>query len=1220
MRIYQHKPVERVVRPGYKKLGRCKLVATLVILSLLVTACSGGLNFPQEITSELTGSPDPDLLARCSSTLQQTTSTSSEPVLTAPQGPAQEAASVNSTKALASEAQSSAKTSRPSPSVPLSVANLSTTLEALPGEVRESFSASRSDYLFPPAVKMPDFSRITLNWLGNGYTRVEGAPGEFPVLVVSPNTASLDVTRASSDGSFSAEIAAPPGSWVIVKYDPTGSKLIRESSLEPDSGTHKIRITSAQQAPGSWGMVPIQSPAGEGVPFVISATASFDNYLDFTFCGLMAGDWKPGGSVTFRGLATVYQADKVVNDIADLKLGFHVGLGRLFDANGRGRLPLNNYFSNVLTPTGLPVENTLCCRDNINGARLEVGQFEPDGSSGRFNAPFAISLPIPADVPPGMYAMWLKINRSNAPSGPLGDARGVRSQVLTHNDIAFPPFPIGNPEPPRLIWTLLTDVPSADGSRGTIAIEDAGDFQIANRIATQSHDYVIPRTSKETGEPITYRLEPYIPMVAQGSQDIPNVPPIKIKLPSGSLQVRVTRPDGVVDTMGPVPFAALNSRTPMTEAGLCLDCGGPHLGDVLQLSTASGLFDYQFPDYGEYTIEMTGTVQDVYGNTYEGGGTYKVFVAEPLDLEPATLPMTPLQVGDVLNPGLTVLPGVPADVEVKVTLFVNSDPDQKVEYLVSGRANRFGTFTPNLNAPEIVMTGPGEFLVETSARYTDDNGVLWMGATTWGQVVETPGSPLIAHGRRGRDDTPFNKVKIWFADPLPPPGSGRGRSHANIPYGVGDILWQTGDDTGVVRITAQDTEGLVQEAISAWGKANHDADPRIPSLDARARAGELPLNMFTASGLNPVVFPEKIVSYGYWYGAVERPGERVREIISVDEPNSKSADTYWRFDDSYALQPGVGLEGDRPNDFKFLFGGAVFRDTTRNLNRYGIYGALWVHLPEDDPVGTRVFPPFQGANGGPSGGPIMTLDGEEIDAFVVPLAVRPGTILEVGDIFSFSAHLAPTLPGKVDVKVTGPNGFIRTISGRANAIGYFYDPAQDFEITTPGLYHVEVNATFDSPTSAGAMVAPYPTGTVLGATGQGFDIYVVPKNSPVIPSPHPQWSTFKGVAPVPLLIEKPEGLLSGKVYYTIAMPGFLLEAGQAALNKEGYTTLVYDPVKLSQTFPNIDVECSRISCGKNRDGPRLVDTIWVNVLLEGEDGSFYARQFTLQGPDLYATR
>ena len=343
---------------------------------------------------------------------------------------------------------------------------------------------------------------------------------------------------------------------------------------------------------------------------------------------------------------------------------------------------------------------------------------------------------------------------------------------------------------------------------------------------------------------------------------------------------------------------------------------------------------------------------------------------------------------------------------------------------------------------------------------------------------------------------------------------------------------------------------------------------------------------------------------------------RVREILRDDDPGF--ANTYWDFDEPYALQPGMGLEGDKLNDFKFLFGGAVFRDTTRELNRYGIYGALWVMLPDADPpltLVTRVFPPFQGANGGPSAGPIMNLAGEEIDAFVVPLAVRPGTLLEVSDTFSFSAQLAPTLPAKVDVSVSGPKGFSRTFGGRANAIGYFYDPGEDFVVTTPGIYHVSVTATFDMPTSAGPMSRPYPTGTVLGAIENGFDIYVVPPDGPALATSHPAWAVVRGVVEVPLLVEAPDGSSSGTIHYTMAMPGFLLESGTSELTN-GYGMLAYDPLKLNLTFPNLDVRFSRTDLDGQDRG--LVDTVWVSVLLETEDGDFYGRQFTLQGPDLHA--
>ena len=1074
------------------------------------------------------------------------------------------------------------------------------------------FADSRPDYLYPPTVDMPDFSKIALDWLGNGFTRIEGRPGAipgaFPVLVMSPNTASGSLVDAAADGSFSTEIAAPPGSWVIVKYDPTpGRHWLRRGLLDPRDGSpFNIFPGGAQQAPGSWGQVPFGPPSGKGVPFVISAHTR-TGYLDILLNGLMTGDMKPGGSVRVEGHITVFPAKEAASSLEGRRLEFWTPLQLLFDAQGRQRLDENQFFSNVITPTGLPVELLSCCQRHLSGGGLKAEPLQLL-QSGKLTAPFKSTVNIPRDAPSGLYALGLGTWMPEITSVSLGGAR-VRQHRLSQSDGWFPPFSVGDHGQSRLNWALLTDVPSADGTRGTVAAEDSSDFQIANRIATQSRDFVIPRVSKLTGEPVKYRLEPYLPMVAQGDRHLPNVPVVSFKLPSGALSVRVTRPDGKVDELGPMPFKALYTRTPATADGLSLDEGGGNLADVIQLSTASPLFEYEFPQYGEYTIEMTGTVDDIYGNTYEGGGTYKVYVAESLDIEPATLPMTPMQVGDVFNPGLTVLPGVPAEVSVKVTLLVDSDPGKKMEYVVTGRANRFGTFTPDEKTPIIEMIDHGEFLVETTARYTDENGVLWMGSTRWGQVVETPGSPVIAHGRRGRDfDENFEAledVKLWFSDPFPGDGS-----HVHIPYGRGDIIWQTDDDAGKVKVSLQDTEGLVEAAMREWYAPIENLD-----FDEFARIDELPLISVTSGGIRPAIVPDDIVVHGYWYGGVQRPGERVREIVAESTANQHGS-TYWRFREVYANQPGVGGEGDLPNDFKFVFGGTVFRDTTRDLNRYGIYGSLWVQLPDDDTRGTRVFPPFQGANGGPSGGPIMTLGDEEIDAFVVPLAVRPGTILETGDTFSFSAHLAPTLPGRVDVTVTGPDGFTRTISGRANAIGYFYDPDQDFQIEAPGVYHVSVTATFDSPTSAGPMNPPYPTGTVLGAVDNGFDIYVVPKDSPMMPVPHSEWSVVQGVSAVPLIVEPPVKELSGTVHYTIAMPGFQLESDETPLNGN-FAIIEYDPIRLSQTYPNIDVRASRTG-RRNQGALGLVDTVWVNALLTGDDGNFYARQFTLQGPDLYA--
>ncbi len=62
-------------------------------------------------------------------------------------------------------------------------------------------------------------------------------------------------------------------------------------------------------------------------------------------------------------------------------------------------------------------------------------------------------------------------------------------------------------------------------------------------------------------------------------------------------------------------------------------------------------------------------MEDVWGNRYSGGGTYHVIAAEPLDLTPGVLPGTPFEVGDAINLGVHLSPGVPADVTVTVRIY-----------------------------------------------------------------------------------------------------------------------------------------------------------------------------------------------------------------------------------------------------------------------------------------------------------------------------------------------------------------------------------------------------------------------------------------------------------------------------------------------------------------------------------------------------------------------
>jgi hypothetical protein len=98
------------------------------------------------------------------------------------------------------------------------------------------------------------------------------------------------------------------------------------------------------------------------------------------------------------------------------------------------------------------------------------------------------------------------------------------------------------------------------------------------------------------------------------------------------------------------------------------------------------------------------------------------------------------------------------------------------------------------------------------------------------------------------------------------------------------------------------------------------------------------------------------------------------------------------------------------------------------------------------------------------------------------------------------------------------------------------------------------------------------------------------------------------VQDVTLIVGSPEEQ-QGEVHFTIGMPGHLLDSGTVDLT-DGWARIVYEPLALRKIFPNIDIS------GRLSDVSGLADTVWINVLLEADGGGFYARQFTLQGPDL----
>ncbi|HET7090634.1 MAG TPA: hypothetical protein VFL17_18535, partial [Anaerolineae bacterium] len=587
------------------------------------------------------------------------------------------------------------------------------------------------------------------------------------------------------------------------------------------------------------------------------------------------------------------------------------------------------------------------------------------------------------------------------------------------------------------------------------------------------------------------------------------------------------------------------------------------------------------------------------------------------------LPTTPYQQGDAFAPGLHVFPPLPANVTVKLTHLPYSDPAQARVVTVTGQANRFGYFQPPMGTA-ITLTAPGEFRVDILAEYVDPDGTLWVGAMTWGNVVEGPSAMIEAHGRRGMDyksDT-IDDMPAWF-EVFNLPSSKVGLENY-YPYFSGDIHWgnedrQPGDSIQSVVTVKDKTPGQI---IYNLLRANYPRsrnrfrlpplDQTLTGLDKRIAIGEAPLFMSTASGIDPAVEPEDIDQLAYWYGSSERADVRVREILSEDNMGT----AYWRFGDTYGYQIGESAEGDLPGDLKWEFGGAVFRTitTTNPINEYAIYSSLWVLLPHGcDAYGcARVTPPFQDATGASlNGGPIMTLQGKDIDMLFLPKSIRPGDVLEVGDVVAFSGHVGPPLDSRVSVTITAPSGVTRSRTWHANKIGWLYDPSFDFAANEAGRWTVDVFVAHDRPyVGNGVTPLSHNTGTVLGTNGR-YEFYVVPPGSSelFVYAPQPgviRWPTGH-IEPIRLRGIAPTGTTA--VRYTIHDKGVVMAQGSVTPNANGAFTITYDAVALNATFPFVSLTA--------HEGlwEGLADEVEINLTAVG--GDVRANTVTLIGEEVF---
>jgi hypothetical protein len=951
--------------------------------------------------------------------------------------------------------------------------------------------------------------------------------------------------------------------------------------------------------------VPVEgaAPRVEEIDGITRSSAAISDPVGFTLSGTVAqgaNRWLAAGQMNQLAFApgdTLTLQLDVTMETPDLSPGLAglvmQGELRLLPIAGEdgwqtgGGLDSNNGWSDVLTPSGLAISNL---RGDFLVATTQTPANQVIRRDGRLVFPLDFAVTLPADLPDGLYVPVFEGFGQVADgarfrwdeNGPLGTGQRETVTAATRLPVVLK---VGAVESGHLLFTLFQDVPR-NGNRGVMAEADQGRYGLANRVRFDSPTAILPPA--RNGEPIPYPLEPYLlnQMPNAYNKDAP--PLIPFLFPGGRLTVQVTRPDGTVDNLGSTAIIQNQLSTMALDERALF--GRQTQVDVYRLTTRNPqLTGYVFQQYGEYQIEVTGNLEDIWGNRYEGGGVYRVVVAEPLEIMPGVLSGTPFTVGNAFYGGLQVLPGLQADVTVRLRVYP-VDGSEPSEYVVEGKTSAGGYFSPNDEG--FRFTQAGEYVVDYEARYTGADGRLWAGSLRSAGVVASTEPTLIAHGRRGLEGITPEPAAAWFiASQYAPDRPARLQN----PYYVGDVAWMPDGVSGemALPIRVQDTTGRYTD----WLRQNL---PTFMTPDGEA------LNQVAVKDELPAAILGGGVNEAYTYVSAVTPGVSVRQYIQGGLDGG--LDLTFDADDPLNQQTGAGIDGLRAGDPIFLFGGAVVRNAEAGVNDVAAYAALAIVTDPKAAPGARVFPPYQGQAGGGSGGPLLTIREEPVYLFFQPTGVRPGSVLQVGDVFTVAGQVGPTLASTVDVTITSPRGKVRQWSGTASATGYYYDPAQSFQADEAGIWTVDVTVRHEGLTSVGAVEPPPPVGGVLGANGGRFTVVVTPKVTESL-----AWSDERTDFAIPptsaynFRFEIPEGWDQAQITYVVSTPTQVLEEGPGRLNGRTFS-YQYSLQRLSQDFPNMEGN-------RGGQGGAAADVITLTFVATGVDGSglpqVRSRSFTI---------
>ena len=822
--------------------------------------------------------------------------------------------------------------------------------------------------------------------------------------------------------------------------------------------------------------------------------------------------------------------------------------------------------SSNFTTTGIPIERF----DGWPGFRLlglaegspfeAVQRFDIDGDLARVHhLEGTLTVDLPVDIPVGHYEprlyVLVQIDGLPAPVH-LGQYAPEVEKFPRH---PLPLVQVGQASPPILPWTVLQDVRVA-GRNGMLPADHGGRVELIGR-AGFSAPLVLP--------PGRYRVNPGLPSiypraavapVAGSEENLSRQFDHFLDLTTLRAAARLDGPGGTTD-LGNHAFLAEN------DSGVELDRGGVWL----ELDT-----------YGAYTLHLTGTVEDVYGRIYKGGGEYPLTIARPLTFSTSCKPGTSFLVGDRYPPKVNVNPPVTAEVQVDVVYYPNSDPARERRWSAAGTCNPFGHFAPTDVAP-LMFDEPGEYRSLVQARWRDGRGALWMGVQTSAGVIaphDASDRSVVLHGTKsfpwaftdlGGEQGTFADRPNFSHSPLP-----------QQPYAVQDPFAPYLPETTLFMPAVSSVESSVQPRF-ALATADRDLAARMSQAHARdsvvllgwmqppdgdykyledvielssdsfayfpleggIRLDHLPIQPIGGEGWHGLGFPQKNRLDAYAVAGIFRPGFPVLTSAFQNTPKG----FYWIGNpNEFAHHYNAGQNGDLEGDLYRISAGVAVKDHQTGAHHYDAYASTIAFTSfDDEPSGCSMLPPGER--------PIYRVGPKSLELM---LAADTHDTLEVGETMAFGGVIMPVVPADVTWTVTRPDGEVVELTAQANRLGVVRSPG--FPVEQPGLYRTHVSVRHGDL-----------HGSLPGLADDTFwHCAVAPDRPRLLHTELGPVQMVDALSGIRIPLSWPSDLDEVRLHYALIMPGQVLTQGDVAPRSSRWE-YAFHPTALAALFPNFDV-------------------------------------------------